>query len=164
MLPLSLARPLAALAGVAALAVGFQLWVKSIENRGAARCELAHQQAALEAAQEAQRLTRMAQDRNAEVTRGLQQQLAREKDRAASNDTLVNRLRIAIDEANGSAGGADDTAARLDAYAERAGVLGEILAESAGLLEEGRGKVAGLAAKTTALQAYFSQVCVVGQK
>ena len=88
------------------------------------------------------------------------QQLAREKSRSVANSELVNRLRIAIEDASGSAGSPDDPAAGFDAFAERAGVLGELLAESTGLLEEGRGKVAELAAKTTALQAFAQQVCV----
>ena len=157
MIPIRLA---ASLGGLAAALLAVSIGIKAIEARGEARCNLAHQQAALEAAQEAQRLTRIAQDRNAEVTRGLQNKLAAEKSRAAANDALVNRLRVAIDEANGSSGGSDDTAARLDAYAERSGVIGELLAESAGLLEEGRGKVAELAAKTSALQSFLSDVCL----
>ncbi len=157
MIPIRLA---AYLGGAAALLLGAKLYLSGVERRGYERCQAEHQAAALEAAQEAQRLTRIAVDRNAEVTRGLQQQLAREKSRSAANSELVNRLRIAIDEASSGAGIPDDPAARLDAYAERAGVLGELLAESAGLLEEGRGKVAELAAKTAALQAYLESVCV----
>lgn len=157
MIPLRLA---ATLGGAAALLLGAKLYLSGVEQRGYERCRSEHQAAALEAAQEAQRLTSIAVDRNAEVTRGLQQQLAREKVRSAANSELVNRLRIAIDEASSSDPATDDPRARLDAYAERSGVLGEFLAESAGLLEEGRGKVAELAAKTAALQAYVSEVCL----
>ena len=157
MIPLRLA---ATLGGAAAVLLGVHLFLNSVRNEARRECEQAHQQAALEAAQEQQRLTRIAQDKNAEVTRGLHQQLAREKSRSVANSELVNRLRIAIDEASGSAGSPNDPAAGLDAHVERAGVLGELLAESAGLLEEGRGKVAELAAKTAALQAFVQQVCV----
>ena len=157
MIPLRLA---ATLGGAAAVLLGVHLFLNSVRNEARRECEQAHQQAALEAAQEQQRLTRIAQDKNAEVTRGLHQQLAREKSRSAANSELVNRLRIAVDEASGSAGSPNDPAAGLDAHVERAGVLGELLAESAGLLEEGRGKVAELAAKTAALQAFVQQVCV----
>lgn len=157
MIPMRLA---ATLGGAAAVLLGVHLFLNSVRNEARRECEQAHQQAALEAAQESQRLTRIAQDKSREVTDGLRKNLEREKSRAAANDALVNRLRIAIDEASGSAGSPGDAAAGLDAYAERAGVLGELLAESAGLLEEGRGKVAELAAKTTALQAFVESVCV----
>ena len=157
MIPLRLA---VSLGGAAAVLLGVHLFLNSVRNDARRECEQAHQQAALEAAHEQQRLTRIAQDKNAEVIRGLHQQLAREKSRSVANSELVNRLRIAIEEASGSAGSPDDPAAGFDAFAERAGVFGELLAESTGLLEEGRGKVAELAAKTTALQAFLESVCL----
>ncbi len=157
MIPLRLA---ASLGGLAALLLGAKLFVSNIERRGYERCAAEHTAAALEAAQEGQRLTRIAVDKNREVTDGLRKEKQRIEAAAASDRAQLHSLRIAIDEASSRDDGAGDSAARFNADGERIALLGRLLGEAADLATEGGERVAELASKVDALQTYATRVCV----
>lgn len=157
MIPLRLA---ATLGGAAALLLGAKLYLSGVEQRGYERCNAEHTAAALEAAQEQQRLTRIALDNNREVTDGLRKQKQRIEAAAASDRAQLHSLRIAIDEASSRDDGAGDSAARFDFDGERIALLGRLLAEATELATEGGERVAELASKVDALQAYANRVCV----
>lgn len=157
MIPLRLA---ASLGGAAALLLGAKLYLSGVEQRGYERCNAEHTAAALEAAQEQQRLTRIALDKNREVTDGLRKQKQRIEAAAASDRAQLHSLRIAIDEASSRDDSGGDSTARFDFDGERIALLGRLLAEATELATEGGERVAELASKVDALQAYTARVCV----
>lgn len=101
----------------------------------------------LEATREA---IRIAEKRTSIVNGALNEY--RKKLASAPSRTELDRLRNTI----ASLSSADADSCRADG--ERIEVLKRLLAESAGLLQEGRGRVEGLDAKTTALQTAVSGV------
>ena len=157
MIPLRLA---ATLGSAAAVLLGVHLFLNSVRNEARRECEQAHTQAALEAAQESQRLTRIAQEKSREVADDYRKKLAQVEADKRSRDADIVRLRIAIDEASSGAVGAGDPEGGPDPDGVRLAVIGRFLGEGVGLLEEARGSIKRLAEKTSALQAQVERVCV----
>lgn len=160
MIPFRLA---AGLGGAAALLIGFKVFVASIEQRGMDKCQAQYQALALEASQANARKQILLTDRSSEVAREYSQvrnQLAQERAARVAADSQLARVRIAIDEASASSGAASDADPGSDPDGQRLAVIGGFLKEGVGLLEEARGSVAELAAKTAALQAQIQRVCL----
>lgn len=151
---------LAGLGLAAALFFAYQWKLHEAKAEGRDECMQQHTAAALEASQENQRLSRIAQDKSRENADGYRKELDRQRARSAAGDAELVRLRIAIDEASGSGGAASAPGSGLDPDGERLAALGGLLSEGAGLAEEGRRHVAELAAKTARLQTQLGLMCV----
>lgn len=160
MIPASLAIRLG---GALAVLVAAKFFVASIEQRGMDKCQAQYQALALQASQDNARKQILLTDRSSEVAREYSQvrdQLAKERAARAAADSQLARVRIAIDEASASGGAASDADPGSDPDGTRLAVIGEFLREGVGLLEEARGSVAELAAKTAALQTQINRVCL----
>lgn len=160
MIPIRLA---ATLGGAAALLLGAKLYLSGVEQRGYERCQAEHTAAALEAAQASARKQIRLIDNSSEVAREyaqVRQQLERERAARVAADSQLARVRILLDEASARDPGDAAADPGSDPDGERLAVVAEFLREGVGLLEEARGSVASLAAKTAALQAQISRVCL----
>lgn len=162
MIPLALVRPLAALAGVAALAIGFQLWVKSIEARGEARCQAGYAQAAIKGERANARTAILKAERNMEIADEQNRKAARDAAVAAGLRSQLERMRHDAAAARAAAASEPEASAGTDG----AGQLRRLLAEGTERVErlgelaaEGQARIAELTRQVTGLQRYAAEVC-----
>lgn len=152
MIPLGLGGKLLGLLAVVAAA---HFFMASLVAKGRAECQADYAAAALAAQAEDARTQAEDGARTRRLYDTYRKSAEREAARAADLRGQLDRLRDAAATADRAPASAASAASGVDAT----GGLGPLLVEGGELAEEGRGNLARMADKVTALQDYITNVC-----
>jgi hypothetical protein len=147
-------RLVGSLAGVLIVVGAVHAVLRAERAKGRAECEAVYASAEVEARVERDRLAVRAENRQKEIVDAYRQTVRSETGLRDAARRELERVRIAAAAVGDRAASSPAGAA---SGADGAGGLERLLAEGAELVEEGRGRIAGLAAKVTALQEVATQ-------